>query len=191
MILNCHTCFNLQAPRYKGPCWQGVCEFLLRVLVSYWVGPRLFVLAINCIPLFFSFVFWIWGYCIPLGLITHHHIRLDWQKQKKIKNELTKSPHWSTNKQTCSNKKELLLFVTSYNDGQNTTRAKEMQIWTLISMLFHRWLIVLISLRVCTLKHPLKKLIKTNIYHLLAYFTYFLWLCVSLVVVVEHLTIGV
>jgi len=164
-------------------------RFLLHVLVSYWVGPRLFVLAINCIPIFpFSF-----GSedIVPLGVITHHHIRMDWQKQNKNKNELTKSPHWSTNKQTCSNKITLALCIASYNDGQNTTRVKEMQIWTLISMLFHRWMIVLISLCVHTLKHPLRKLIKTNIYHLLAYFTYFLWLCVSLVVVVEHLTIGV
>jgi hypothetical protein len=83
-----------------------------------------------------------------------------------------------------------LLFVASYNDSQNITMVKEMQIWTLISMLFHRCMIVLISLCLRTLKHPLRKLIKTNIY-LLAYFTYFLWLCVSLVVVVEHLRIRV
>jgi hypothetical protein len=145
-------------------------------------------LAINCIPLF-SFVFWIWGYCIAWSHHSSPH-KNGLTKANFKKKWTDKKPHWSTNKQTCSNKKKLLLFVASYNHDQNTTRVKEMKIWTLISMLFHRWMIVLISLCVRTLKHSLRKLIKTNIY-LLAYFTYLLWLCVSLVVVVDHLTIGV
>jgi hypothetical protein len=52
---------------------------------------------------------------------------MDWQKQKINEKWTDKMPPLIHKQTNMFKQKKLLLFVASYNDGQNTTRVKEMQ----------------------------------------------------------------